>query len=89
VRSASRRARRRGTDFHALEPHEVEDVLFIFKDTFALSLRTRAHPIATREAARILQTGLRSPLSHQMIILIQFLVSLDLFSDVLYGINYE
>jgi hypothetical protein len=37
-------------EFHALEPHEVEDVLCIFKDKFASSRRTRALPIATRRS---------------------------------------
>jgi len=31
-------------EFHALEPHEVKDVLCIFMDKFASSRRTRARP---------------------------------------------
>jgi hypothetical protein len=33
-------------EFHSLEPHEVEDVLCIFKDKFAASGRTPVHPVA-------------------------------------------
>jgi hypothetical protein len=37
-------------EFHSLEPHEVEDVLCIFKDKFTSSRRMPVHPVVTRRS---------------------------------------
>jgi hypothetical protein len=63
-------------EFHALEPHEVEDVLCIFKGKFASSRRTAPTLSPLGEA------GSDSPVS----LLIPFIVSDHCF-DAIYGID--